>query len=91
MFRESDIIARMGGDEFMVLLYRSVKQQDPNLQRQKLLLHFQQHPFEWQHNHMHAKLSIGIAHANEVLGDVEALLSLADKRMYLEKHHKSAR
>ena len=83
--RSSDLVARMGGDEFLVVLYRLETLAQAQMQANKLLQHFATTRLSWQGTEFTASLSIGVAHSNEVNGNVEALLTLADKRMYQHK------
>lgn len=83
--RSSDLVARMGGDEFVVILYRLENVEQAQLQARKLQAHFAAHSLSWQGTEFKASLSIGVAHSNEVNCNVEALLMLADKRMYQQK------
>lgn len=83
--RSSDLVARMGGDEFMVLLYRLENLQQAQAQAAKLQAHFAGHSFIWQGSEFTVSLSIGAAHSNEVAGSAEDLIMLADKRMYQHK------
>ena len=55
------------------------------LQAAKLKAHFAAHSLSWQGTEFNASLSIGVAHSKEVNCNVEALLMLADKRMYQQK------
>lgn len=83
--RSSDLVARMGGDEFVVILYRLEHLEQAQLQAAKLKAHFAAHSLSWQGTEFNASLSIGVAHSKEVNCNVEALLMLADKRMYQQK------
>ena len=81
-FRESDVIARMGGDEFVVLL-SFVHKDTVNhaIERFKLLLE------QYNQHHQHKlSTSIGIAHwtPDSELG-LDDLLDCADKAMYQDK------
>lgn len=81
-FRESDVIARMGGDEFVVLLSFVHKDMvNHAIERFKLLLE----QYNQQHQHRLAT-SIGIAHWTPD-SDIclDNLLDCADKAMYQDK------
>ena len=86
-FRESDIIARIGGDEFVVLMFKNTDadayiisnrlQENINSYNQKSTRRFK------------LSTSIGIAHYNpERPCSIEELLAQADKLMYEQKRGK---
>lgn len=84
-FRGDDVIARVGGDEFAVLLHRTSGEAAPaTVERLKLKLR--------EHNGGYAgellNLSIGIATAL-TYGDLAQAIAAADRRMYEDKesHH----
>lgn len=83
-FREQDIVARIGGDEFTALVVH-----DKNDRIEKVLTHrihkAFQHPFRGNMGDLTLSFSIGFASYPEEATDIEALISIADKRMYEEK------
>jgi diguanylate cyclase (GGDEF)-like protein/PAS domain S-box-containing protein len=86
-FRDSDIIARFGGDEFVVLAMDS-DAQDPDKVLQRLQAHCAQHnmqadaPFQ-------LSMSMGVAHYTaERPCSLDELLEQADAQMYAHKQTK---
>jgi len=83
-YRDSDIIARMGGDEFAILLVnpteRGVKAAQERLQQNL-------DQFNTRRNGAYRlKVSIGTAEFDHAAqGSIDALMRLADERMYAEK------
>jgi two-component system cell cycle response regulator len=87
-FRESDIIGRMGGDEFAVFL---TNDSEPNSEN-KIIKHVMENlkSFNEQNQHRYRlSLSLGIAHENpEHPCPIDKLITQADKLMYEQKRHK---
>ncbi len=82
--RKSDTIARIGGDEF-VLLLGEVEQKDSAVTvAQKLLEYFRQ-PFTIDAHILKVTLSIGIALFPDDGKDIESLLKASDKALYAAK------
>ncbi len=82
--RESDTVARVGGDEFVVVL-ESQQQRDDKLQViQKIRSAFNE-PFTLGAHTIHVRPSIGLANYPEHGVDAHALLNFADSAMYLAK------
>ncbi|RRJ84970.1 diguanylate cyclase domain-containing protein [Aestuariirhabdus litorea] len=81
--RESDTVARIGGDEFVVLL-PAIQQADGAAQVAQSLLDKLSQPFQLQ-SEAHIGASIGIALYPDSAGDAEELMSLADNLMYKVK------
>jgi two-component system cell cycle response regulator len=89
-FREADIIARMGGDEFAVLAVET-STQDPAILRDRLQQEIDIHNAAEDTEYL-ISLSIGIAFFDpENPSSMDDLLSRADEEMYLEKRGKSSR
>ena len=65
MLRSSDVIARMGGDEFLLILHRIDNLDTARAQAEKILAHFASHQLQWQDANLQASLSIGVAHCQE--------------------------
>ena len=82
--RKSDTVARMGGDEFVVLLLQIDKMEDAIRVSQKILGAFRK-PFVLDAYQIHITTSIGIAIYPEDGEDVETLFKNADTAMYWAK------
>jgi diguanylate cyclase (GGDEF)-like protein len=89
-FRQCDIIARVGGDEFCVLMTDA--SQDSAVQVRKRLQHRVDFTNAVSASRFRLSLSIGIADVPAVRQPpVEELLRLADALMYEQKRDKQAR
>jgi diguanylate cyclase (GGDEF)-like protein/PAS domain S-box-containing protein len=82
--RKSDTVARMGGDEFVVLLLQIAKTEDAVKVAQKILVAFRK-PFALNPYRVRTTTSIGIAIYPEDGEDVETLFKNADTAMYWAK------
>lgn len=81
VMRESDIVARFGGDEFVVLFDNIHQQADLPL----LIEHLKEAirlPIDYQERVLHASASLGTAIFPDDGNDIDALLSHADSAMY---------
>lgn len=86
-FRESDIIARIGGDEFVI--FPSIEQDAVNADRMIVRLQEKIKAYNLQNQNYSLSLSIGIARFEKGFSySVDALLSKADHMMYEQKRMK---
>lgn len=86
--REEDTVARMGGDEFVVLLENVHGLEDAISVAEKIRNTTQQ-PLDIEGHTLQTMASIGIALYPDDGVEAEALLKHADKAMYLEKRGKA--
>lgn len=89
-FRNSDIVARIGGDEFVVLAAI-----DPSEEAETLTRRLQQ-KFSASNNRRNRpydlSISVGLAHfGDEESHSIEELMARADRAMYEDKRRKSSR
>ncbi len=84
LIRESDTAARIGGDEFMLLLPNIAGEQDAVVIARKILDAFQE-PFECEEYKIHITPSIGIAICPDHGLDTLTVMKHADYALYLVK------
>ena len=83
-FRKGDVLARQGGDEFVVALQGLSGRQDAVLVAQKILAALA-HPFQLEDHEVFASASIGIAfHPSDAI-DADNLIRCAGSAMYQAK------
>ena len=85
--RDVDTVARLAGDEFVVILENLQTQEDALMVAQKILNTIRE-PFQLTHSTVNISSSIGVAvYQPNLDGEVgpEELLSMADKAMYAAK------
>ena len=89
-FRSSDIIARIGGDEFVVLAAIGPEESAEFLTN-RLQEKFKAASAEWNHSY-DLSVSVGLAHFDDDEGhSIEELMAVADRAMYENKRHKRSR
>ena len=81
-FRSSEIMARIGGDEFAVLLTKTDKEVVEQIMRR---LRQAVKDYNWAHPELPVSLSFGHAMSEGETSDLYALFREADNRMYREK------
>jgi two-component system, cell cycle response regulator len=85
--RSSDLVARIGGEEFMVLLPETVMQDAYHL-AERVRNHIGSHPFAISHEQqsLTKTVSIGIAELGMVNDNTSALIKRADNALYEAKN-----
>jgi diguanylate cyclase (GGDEF)-like protein/PAS domain S-box-containing protein len=86
LVRKSDTVARVGGDEFLVLLPQIAKTEDTTGVAQKILEAFRK-TFVFDDFQIRVTTSVGIAIYPQDGEDVDSLLNNADAAMYWVKGH----
>lgn len=86
LLRKSDTIARMGGDEFILLL-PNISQTEDVVKIAKKILNVVQKPLTFDGHEIQITTSIGIVICPEDGEDVDTLMKNADKAMYYVKDH----
>ena len=82
--RRSDTVARMGGDEFMIILPEMAHEYDAGIVAEKIIEAFQW-PFRLDTKELSAKTSVGVAIYPKDGEDTETIMKHADIAMYYSK------
>jgi diguanylate cyclase (GGDEF)-like protein/PAS domain S-box-containing protein len=85
LLRRGDTIARIGGDEFLLLLPEMLQVEYATTLAQKVLQAFRE-PFDFDDHQLHITTSIGIAIFPDDDGDADTLMKNADIAMYRAKN-----
>lgn len=83
--REGDTVARIGGDEFVILLL-NIQTDDAAAKVARKIITTIAEPFELAEHELSASVSIGISLYPNDSDDIDVLLKNADKAMYRAKH-----
>ncbi len=86
LLRKSDIVARTGGDEFVILLPGITHMEDVDKVAKKIIEAFQE-PFVFKDHKPHITVSIGVVIYPEDGKDADTLLKKADIAMYKAKEY----
>ncbi|MDF4777282.1 GGDEF domain-containing protein, partial [Vibrio parahaemolyticus] len=84
--RKSDIVARMGGDEFLVVVHHPGTEENVQSLLQKLRLALCSTPVIYDETLIYLKASIGYAIFDPQMSSPEQMMKIADERMYQQKH-----
>lgn len=87
--RDGDTVARIGGDEFVMLL-ESVEQAETAARVAEEIRLALSHPMDLDGRNFHIRPSIGIAHYPEHGDGIAQLLKYADEAMYADKNSNNA-
>ncbi len=88
--RDSDVVARYGGDEFVIIL-PGTPVQEANKLLQRLEQHFRDKPMRYNERAIAVSISFGVASmADRKVADPESLLREADTMLYYLKKNKKA-
>jgi diguanylate cyclase (GGDEF)-like protein len=82
--RRADTVARVGGDEFAMILHGISSRNDAEVHRKRVVENMEQ-PFEFEGHPISLGVSIGIAILPEDGTEMQALLERADQAMYANK------
>ena len=82
--RQSDVAARFGGDEFMILLQSDTVEQ-ANIVAEKVLLNIAHFQTSFQEEDVMFGASVGIGYSTEKTPNFDAMLKAADKACYQAK------
>jgi diguanylate cyclase (GGDEF)-like protein len=99
--RETDTLARVGGDEFYLIVNDASRPSSPDAAgdlpsylMEVLRSNVEVEPcafdFHEAHIHLHPRMSIGHAIFPEQAGNIDSLCSIADARMYENKRSRQA-
>jgi len=83
--RSSDIVARVGGDEFIIIL-PNIKEQDEALKVASNLIQRISKPININNNEIKIGASIGVSLYPDHTKDIDILIKLADNMMYKSKN-----
>lgn len=86
MVRRDDIFARIGGEEFSLLLY-NVSEENARIIAEKICQTIGKKSFKYRDSTLSATVSIGIASLNEENTSLEDLFGLADANLYKAKEN----
>ncbi|MBT8489780.1 MAG: diguanylate cyclase [Deltaproteobacteria bacterium] len=86
LIREEDVVARMGGDEFMILLQEIDDEANVTTISRKIVEVFRK-PFLFYGQELHITTSVGVAIYPHDGEDINTLLKNADIAMYRAKEH----
>ncbi|ELP5727531.1 sensor domain-containing diguanylate cyclase [Vibrio vulnificus] len=83
--RSTDLVARIGGDEFLVLSARILREEDMEVLINKLKVALCTMPIVYESELIYLNISIGYCLFHHDMKDSEEMLKQADQHMYAEK------
>ncbi|MFC3023389.1 diguanylate cyclase [Vibrio zhugei] len=88
LIRETDLVARIGGDEFIIVLIDVHKSGQVKAVLDKIERYFATHPFIANDIVLYVSVAIGVAIASDRKATLDDLLVQADEEMYQDKYAK---
>lgn len=85
VLRSNDVIARIGGDEYLVLLPRIDQKKDIYLIISKIKSAISDTPIEYHAAHIYVNTTVGYSCFDSTMESVDDLLHKADRSMYFNK------
>ncbi|MEQ9863290.1 GGDEF domain-containing protein [Pectobacterium aroidearum] len=82
--RQEDLVARLGGEEFIILL-KDISYQTAMMTIERIRKAIEQHTLEYDRQTLHFTISAGIAAYRSDLASVEDWIQLADANLYAAK------
>lgn len=82
--RKSDVVGRYGGEEFVVIMPQT-KKQEAAVMAERLRKKIKTHEFSAGTEKSSLSISIGVSSLTENIYDVDDLLKIADKALYQAK------
>lgn len=86
--RETDLVARIGGDEFILVLLDVHKPGQVEVVLDKIDRHFKKHLFKSNDITLQVSVAVGVAVSNDKKATLDDLLAQADEKMYKDKYDK---
>lgn len=83
-FREDDIVARIGGDEFVAIL-AGIDSEETETINSRIQLQIETHNSRIQNDHLKCNFSTGYATGDKPEDTLENVMKLADEQMYKDK------
>jgi diguanylate cyclase (GGDEF)-like protein len=84
--RKADVVARYGGDEFVILL-TNTGAEEARITAGRIRIAVNSASFEYNGERIHSTVSIGIATFPEGVSHAEEVLDKADRALYISKHN----
>ncbi|AUV87858.1 diguanylate cyclase [Vibrio campbellii] len=85
--RRSDIVARMGGDEFLVIVHNPKTEDSIHALVKKLRFALCSNPVIYEQDLIYLRTSIGYAMFDPEMTSPQQMMKIADERMYQQKHY----
>lgn len=82
--RQEDLVARLGGEEFIILL-KEVSYQTAVVTIERIRQAIEQHTLEYDRQNLRFTISAGISAYRSDLASVEEWIQLADENLYAAK------